>query len=311
VTSAADCVTARAAIASVPRLNRLDAATLDIERLGGLTNQVFRVQAGGEAYCLRVPGKGTAAYIDRSVEVVNARAAAAAGVGPELLHFGDDGIMVTRFLTGCVTMTPETLRTTPGAPARVARTFRQLHQCGQVFAFRFELFAMIDRYLAHIDKLGADLPEGYHETAACTRVVRGALAARPLPLAPCHCDPMCENLLDDGQRMWLIDWEYSGMNDPMWDLGDLSVEAGFGPEHDREMLEVYFDGPVRPADLGRMVIYKAMCDLLWTLWSLIQHANRNPADDFWSYAAMRFARCRALMATPAFTAHLAAIRGAE
>jgi thiamine kinase-like enzyme len=311
VTSAADRATALAAIATVPRLNRLDAATLDIVRLGGLTNLVFRVQDGAEAHCLRVPGKGTAAYINRSVEAVNARAAAAAKVSPEVLHFGNDGIMLTRFLTGCVTMTPETLRTTPGAPARVARAFRRLHRCGRVFAFRFELFAMIDGYLAHLDKLGASLPEGYHETVAGAQVVREALAARPLPLAPCHCDPLCENLLDDGRRMWLVDWEYSGMNDPMWDLGDLSVEAGFGPEHEREMLEAYFDGPARPADLGRMVIYKAMCDLLWTLWGLIQHANNNPVDDFWAYSVKRFARCRALMATPAFAAHVGAISGAE
>ena len=151
MTGAADRATALAAIATVPRLNRLDAATLDIVRLGGLTNLVFRVQDGAEAYCLRVPGKGTAAYINRGVEAVNARAAAAARVSPEVLHFGNDGIMVTRFLAGCVTMTPETLRTTPGAPARAARAFRRLHRCGRVFAFRFELFAMIDGYLAHLE----------------------------------------------------------------------------------------------------------------------------------------------------------------
>jgi thiamine kinase-like enzyme len=290
-------------------LSHCDAAALDIVRLGGLTNQVFLVRTDAGAFCLRVPGTGTDAYIDRSVEAVNARAAAAAGVGPEVLYFGDDGIMVTQFLAGCVTMTPETLRATPGAPARAARAFRQLHLSGQVFAFRFELFAMIDGYLAHLEKLGARLPDGYHETVAEARAVREALAAHPLPLAPCHCDPLSENLLDDGRRMWLVDWEYSGINDPMWDLGDLSVEAGFGPEHDRAMLEAYFEGPARPADHGRMVIYKAMCDLLWTLWGLIQHANRNPADDFWGYAVKRFARCRALMAAPDFAAHLAAIRG--
>lgn len=310
MTSAGDRATALAAIATVPRLQRLQPAALDIARLGGLTNQVFRVQDGAEAYCLRVPGEGTDAYIDRKVEAVNARAAAAAGVGPEVLYFGDDGIMVTRFLAGCATMTPATLCTTPGAPARAARAFRRLHQSGQVFAFRFELFAMIDSYLAHLDTLGAALPEGYRAAVARAQAVREALAARPLPLAPCHCDPLCENLLDDGQRMWLVDWEYSGMNDPMWDLGDLSVEAGFGPEHEQEMLEAYFDGPAVPADVGRMVIYKAMCDLLWTLWGLIQHANRNPADDFWTYAARRFARCRALMETRDFAAHLAAIRNA-
>ena len=308
MTTEGDLAIARAAIATVPMLSRLGADAIKVTRLGGLTNLVFRIESGAGSYCLRVPGRGTDAYIDRRVEANNARAAAAAGVSPEVLHFGDDGVMVTRFLGDCITMTPESMRTTPGVPARAAKSFRQLHGYQPGFAFRFELFSMIDDYLVLLDKLGATLPEGYHETVTEAQVVREALAAHPLPLAPCHCDPLCENLLDDGRRIWVIDWEYSGMNDPMWDLGDLSVEAGFEERHDREMMEAYFEGPARPAELGRMVIYKAMCDLLWTLWGLIQHANKNPVDDFWVYSLNRFDRCNRLMATPAFAVHLAAIR---
>ena len=97
------------------------------------------------------------------------------------------------------------------------------------------------------------------------------------------------------------------MNDPMWDLGDLSVEGGFSQDQDEAMLTAYFGGPARPADRGRMVIYKAMCDLLWTLWGLIQLANGNPADDLRAYAYNRFARCRWLMATPDFSRHVKAV----
>jgi thiamine kinase-like enzyme len=110
--------------------------------------------------------------------------------------------------------------------------------------------------------------------------------------------------------MWIVDWEYSGMNDPMWDLGDLSVEAAFDRAQEREMIEAYFGGAPSPAEMGRIVIYKAMCDLLWTLWGLIQHANKNPADDFWTYALNRFRRCKDLMADPAFAAHVEAVRRA-
>jgi thiamine kinase-like enzyme len=97
------------------------------------------------------------------------------------------------------------------------------------------------------------------------------------------------------------------MNDPMWDLGDLSVEGGFDVTQDEEMLQAYFGGKAAPQDHGRMVIYKAMCDLLWTLWGLIQHANANPIDDFRAYADGRFARCRKLMATPEFAEHMRAV----
>jgi thiamine kinase-like enzyme len=278
-----------------------------VVRLGGLTNRVYRVETTRGPVVLRLPGAGTEAYIDRRVEAVNARAAARAGVSPEVLHFGGDGVMLTAHVEGA-TMTPERFRTTPGAPSRAARALRQLHRSGEAFDFRFELFAMIDNYLGVLDGLGAELPAGYHDVVAEAEAVRAALDARPAALAPCHCDPLCENFIDTGTRMWVVDWEYSGMNDPLWDLGDLAVEAGFGPAEEREMLEAYFDGTPGPAEVGRVVIHKAMCDLLWTLWGLIQHAHGNPADDFWAYATGRFARCKALMAEPSFAGHLAAVR---
>ncbi len=98
------------------------------------------------------------------------------------------------------------------------------------------------------------------------------------------------------------------MNDPLWDLGDLSVEAGFDTAQDMEMLRAYFGAEPNAAQIGRMTIYKAMCDLLWTLWGLIQHANGNTAEDFWAYAVDRFERCKALMSAPEMPRHVAAVR---
>ena len=298
-----------AAIRGVPLFQGQDLADLDCERLGGLTNLVYRIAVGEEAYCLRIPGEGTGEYIDRKVEAHNARVAASAGVSPEVLHFGDEGVMVTRYLEGCATMTPESFPLTPGAPTRAAKAFKQMHECGLDFEFRFEVFSMIDDYLGILAKKDSvQLPEGYHQVVEQAAGIRAILDATAVPLAPCHCDPLCENFLDDGQRMWIVDWEYSGMNDPYWDLGDLSVEAGFGPEQDAEMMAAYCGGEVPPAIMGRMVIYKALCDLLWTLWGLIQHANENPVDDFWAYATNRFSRCKALMAMDDFARHLEAVR---
>ena len=226
----------------------------------------------------------------------------------EVLFFdAGDGLMLCRFLEGRLTMSPELFQMRPGAPARAARALRQMHRSGQSFEFRFELFSMIDDYLKLLAKLGAELPEGYYAVVEEAGKLRTALDSHPVSLAPCHCDPLSENFLDDGTRMWVVDWEYSGMNDPIWDLGDMSVEAGLDDTRDREMMEAYCEGPVPRALHGRMVIYKAMCDLLWTLWGLIQHANKNPVDDFWAYALRRFERCKALMATSDFARHLEAI----
>lgn len=297
-----DLSAARAALASIPALAG-DAGAL--QRLGGLTNLVYRT---GD-FCLRIPGKGTEEYINRTNEGVAAREAAKAGVSPELVHFDPaTGVMVTRFLDGAETMSPEKFKARAGSPARAGAAFRTLHGSGAVFPFRFELFAMIDDYLKILSTKDVALPVGYHDVVREAETVRAALAAHPLPLAPCHCDPLCENFLDTGGRMWIVDWEYSGMNDPMWDLGDLAVEGQFDGAQEEEMIGAYFGGEPGAAERGRIVIYKAMCDLLWTLWGLIQLANGNPADDFRAYADGRFARCKALMETEAFAAHVAAVR---
>ncbi len=300
---------ARAAIGSLEQFAGKDISKLDVQRLGGLTNLVFRVASDDEVHCLRLPGAGTEEYIDRAVEAHNARAAAAAGVSPEVLHADPDtGIMVSRFLDGAITMSPAEFRQRKGSPGRAAEAMRKLHTSGQTFKFRFELFAMIDDYLKILAGKTVDFPEGYHEVLKEAEIVRSAIDAHPADLAPCHCDPLCENFLDDGTRMWIVDWEYSGMNDPLWDLGDLSVEAGFDADQDREMMTAYFSGNPSAAQMGRMIIYKAMCDLLWTLWGLIQHANDNPVEDFWAYSTGRFERCRTLMAESEFKKHLEAIR---
>lgn len=291
----------RAIIAAVPVLAGYDGP---VERLGGLTNRVYRV---GDC-CLRIPGDGTEEYINRFHEAVAAREAARAGVSPEVLHIDPaTGVMVTRFIGGAQTMSPRGFRTRSGAPARAGQAFRKLHDSGAVFPFRFELFAMIDDYLRVLSTKDVALPAGYHDVVGeANQAVRAALSNHPLPLAPCHCDPLCENFLDTGERMWIVDWEYSGMNDPMWDLGDLSVEGEFDASQEEEMIRAYFGGDPRSAERGRIVIYKAMCDLLWTLWGLIQLANGNPADDFRAYADGRFARCRALMESADFSRHVAA-----
>jgi thiamine kinase-like enzyme len=271
---------------------------------------VFRIDSAGERYVLRIPGKGTEEYIDRKVEMHNARVAANSGVSAEVLYTNSNGILLMRHLDDCITMTPREFARREGSAARAGRALKQMHDWPETFEFRFELFAMIDDYLAILDERKAQLPPGYAEVVESAAPVRAALQSNPAALAPCHCDPLCENFLDNGERMWIVDWEYSGMNDPLWDLGDLSVEAGFTTAQDEEMMRAYCGREPMAAEVGRMVIYKAMCDLLWTLWGLIQYSDGNPAEDFWAYSIGRFERCKALMDRPEFNEHVGAVAAA-
>ncbi len=292
----------------IPLLVDADREAIPIERLGGLTNLVYRVGFDGRDYLLRIAGKGTEEYIDRANEHRDARAAARAGVSAEVLFFDEsDGLMLASWIDG-ETLNAERYRQ-PGRVERSADALRRLHSSGESFGKRFDVFEQIDEYLALVEKLDANVPDGYDEVRREAAGVRKVLEAQPAPLAPCHCDPLAENFIDDGSRVHIVDWEYAGNNDPMWDLGDLSVEAEFDGDQDERLLRGYFGGEVPADQRGRMVAYKMLCDLLWTLWGVVQHANGNQAEDFWSYSVNRFERCRRLLAEPHFAAAVAAIRG--
>jgi thiamine kinase-like enzyme len=297
----------RAAIDRVPELRgRVSSA----ERLGGLTNLNHLVTCGPDRYVLRIPGQGTSDYIDRRAEEVATRSAAAAGVNASVVFFDPaDGLMVTAFVPGARTMSAEGFRDDLGAVARAGVAFRRLHTTAASFPADFRLFPMIDEYLDLLRGRGARLPDGYDDAQRTAEGARRALESRPVALVPSHCDPLCENFLDDGSRMWLIDYEYAGNNDPMWDLADLSVEGGFDGEQTGVLMRAYLGGEPSPGQAGRVVLYQALCDLLWTLWGVIQHVDGNPAEDFWAYAVRRFERCRALMNEPDFAGHLAAVAG--
>ena len=306
-TTAGDIAEARAALGKIDFFRSERPGEPVVARLGGLTNLVFKVDCNGDSYVLRLPGKGTEEYIDRAMEAVAALEAARVGVSPEVIIADPkSGIMLSQYLKA-TTMSPKLFKTTPGAPSRAGEVFRKLHTSGAQFKFRFELFGMINEYLRVLGTKTVELPAGYHKVLKDAESVQRALLSRPTPLTACHCDSLSENFLDTGRRMWLVDWEYSGMNDPLWDLGDLCVEAGFSLKAEEEMIAAYFAGAPKPAERGRIVIYKAMCDLLWTLWGLIQHANKNPVDDFWVYSNRRFDRCKALMSDAGFAAHVGAV----
>ena len=287
---------------SLQRLAWLFRGPIAAQRLGGLTNLNYLVEGATGRFVVRIPGDGTAEYINRAHESVAARLAADVGVNVEVVFFdGADGLMVTRFADDSVTMSPARFAGLD-AVARAAQVLRKLHSANETFATDFALFPMIEEYKSLLDAKSATLPNGYEAVESAAHAAQVALEAYPAAFVPSHCDPLCENFLDTGERMFLIDYEYAANNDPMWDLGDLSVEGGFSAEQDDVLLRTYFSsvGEVPAIDRARIVLYKALCDLLWTLWAVVQHVNGNPVDDFWTYAVGRFDRCRSLMASVEF-----------
>ena len=231
-----------AALERVPLFRNVRQEDIKLELLGGaLTNVSYKVTTGGAAYVLRLAGEGTSDYIDRAAEKHNAQVAAEAGVNAEVVYFdAREGTMVTRFVEGVCMNAGDGFCRDSGAPVRAARALKRVHSLGRLFRSRFDVFAAIDGYLDLLRGWRTPVPEDYYEVGRRARAVRLALEASPAALVPCHNDPWPGNLLDADGRIYLIDWEYSGMNDPLWDLADLSVEAEVRararPHHDGGLL---------------------------------------------------------------------------
>lgn len=275
-----------------------------IEPLPGLTNRNYKLALDGEYFVLRLPGHGTERYLDRRREAHNVRIAAALGLAPEIIYFDPaDGIQLSRYIDG-VAPTHQQLQE-PAMLYAVAELLRGLHRSGQQFQGRMALFQQLDDYLGlgarYDDPLAAEL----RRQRGIAEPLRGLLEETREPLCPCHIDPTPANFLIAPQRssktrVYLLDWEYSAMCEPLWDLADLAAEAGFGIEQGQALLHCYY-GEVAPELSKRFKLYQALLDLLAAAWAMAQLADSNRNTDFRGYANERLVRASYSLANLANT----------
>jgi thiamine kinase-like enzyme len=280
--------------------------TVRAERIpAGLTNTNYRVEVGGTPYFVRIPGAATDLLaVDRGNELHNTRAAADAGVAPRVVHaIPEWDVFVLEWLQAG-TMSNAALAE-PGVPGRVAAVLRRLH-AGPRFRDQFDMFRLTERYLGLVDERDMAIPAGYREHLGQLPKIEAALARHPLPTVPCHNDLLAENYLDDGERLWLVDWEYSGNNDPTFELGNTAQELGYGGAQVAELCGAYF-GEASPALLARMRLQMIMSDVGWTLWAAIQARISTIDYDFTGWAEERWSRAAPALDGPDFEGWLAAV----
>jgi thiamine kinase-like enzyme len=268
----------------------------------GLTNANFRVEVGGVPCFVRIPGPTELLAVDRANELHNTRAAAAAGVGAPVIHHDPtSGALVLEWLPGR-TMSNEAFAE-PGMPVRIADALRRLHS-GPRFRDDFNMFRLVERYLDVVDGRAIPVPGGYRERLPRIPRIEAALAAHPLATVPCHNDLLAENYLDDGSRLWIVDYEYSGNNDPTFELGNTAQELGFDESRLVELGSAYFGTPVWAeraiALLARMRLQMIMSDVGWTLWAAIQARISSIDFDFWGWAVERWTRASFMLDGPDF-----------
>jgi thiamine kinase-like enzyme len=288
----------------LPRVEVWRGREVNVSELsGGLTNTNHLVEADGVRYVVRIPGASTELLaVDRTNERHNAAAASATGVSPRIVEVLEDlDVMVIEYIDG-TTMSAEALRTLEQV-RRIAASLRRLH-AGPRFLQDFDMFRLTDFYVGVCSKREIRIPDGFRAHLDDVARIERTLSRRPLPTVPCHNDLLAENYIDDGRQLWIVDFEYSGNNDPTFELGDTAQECAFDPDLRATLCEAYF-GEATPALVARMALQALMADVGWTLWAAIQAEISSIDFDFWGWAEERWARARDAFASRDFGTQIA------
>jgi thiamine kinase-like enzyme len=265
---------------------------------GGLTNQNFKVTTPDGVFVARVLSDGGELLgIDREHEYRNSVIAAAAGVGAPVIEFRpDDGVLVLGFLEGRTLTNTDVAE--PVTLARIARACATLHQAGR-FAGDFNMFDVQAGYYATATAAGMTIPAGYDDLRPAFWAAGRALAVRAEGTVPCNNDLLAANFIDDGERIWLIDYEYSGNNDPCFELGNIAGECGLDADALAALVTAYYGRP-RRSRIARAQLFTLVSRYGWTLWGAIQHATSRLDFDFWSWAMERFEAAAVGFTSPEF-----------
>ena len=291
----------------VAKLDDWKGKDISIQHLsGGLTNTNYKVTVDGTPFFIRVPGEGTELLaIDRNNEYHSAKVAAQAGVGPKVLyHLPEYNVMVLEFLNG-KTMSKDSLNES-GMPTRMAQSIKRLH-AGERLLLDFNMFRLTEYYLSLCKERNIKIPDGYFERMKIVDEIERAMSVKPLATVPCNNDLLAENYIDDGNQLWLIDYEYSGNNDPTFELGNTCQEMQFNDEQIAEVCAAYF-GAASADKIARMKLNMIMSDVGWGLWAAIQANISTIEFDFWGWAIERWGRAEEKMDSAEFSVWMKDVR---
>ncbi len=254
---------------------------------GGLTNRNFTFSHAGRTCVVRVPGERTELLgIDRANEAEAATRAASLGVGPPVVGLLEGvGTLVTELVAGVHHEGVEFEKRLPD----VVKLLQRFHRSGDL-AGAFPIHRVVEWHTRDAALHGVRPPQTVDRLLAVSARIEAAFAATPDSAVPCHNDLLPANVLFGPSRTWLLDYEYAGMNDRYFDLGNLAVNAALGPAADDTLLQLYF-GSVTDRSRARLVLMKIMSEFREGMWAVVQQAISTLDTDFVSYANERLDNC--------------------
>ena len=246
----------------------------NIQPFGGLTNINYRATIGGKDYVVRVPGKGTEGMINRTNEKENAEFGYDIGINVHQLYFNETtGVKITKLIENAETLSRQTAGEV-GNMKLVADVFKKLHQSEHKLKNCFNVFDEIILYEKLINEKNGHYLDGYQDVRQDLFTLKDYYEAMQIEITPCHIDPVAGNLVKNGHnKMYLIDWEYSGMSDPLWDVGAYIAECGLSPEEADVFLMFYFEREPTIEERKRILLNNIFQDFLWSIWSLVKEVE--------------------------------------
>ncbi len=277
---------------------------------GGITNRNFRVTFGGTDYVLRLPGKRTDLLgIDRDAERIATKTGAKLGFAPRVVTLLDDPpCLVTTFVPG---ESAEAAQLRSGDTIdKVAADLRALHESGTELPTTFDPFRLVEEYAATARKRGAEVPEGYDEALEAAKAIERALKDQPgHDPVPAHNDLLPANFLRDGSSIQLIDWEYAGMGDRWFDLGNFAANNELDDADEARFLEAYFGEPPDDRALATLKLFRFVSDFREGMWGAVQSVLSDVEFDFREYAERHFKRLESIRTDPRFADWIERVRG--
>jgi thiamine kinase-like enzyme len=291
-----------------PQLGEPEGQSRPLE--GGITNRNYLVTLGGKAYVVRVPGKDTDLLgIDREAERQANESAAQLGIAPPVAAMlTDPPALVTEFVEG-EGMSEKDLQD-PATVARIAPELRRMHDSGTTLPTEFDTPRIAEDYAGIARERGVEIPPAYEEASRFAAAIKAAASGPEHDPVPCHNDLLAANFLDDGKRIWIFDWEYAGMGDRYFDLGNYSVNNGLEESGQGVLLEWYFDEPADARRKATLNLFRFMSDFREAMWGVVQQGVSDLDFDFPGYAKKHFDRMLKTAADPKFDGWLREARGA-
>lgn len=265
-----------------------DVSKAEIIQIGGMSNKNFLVHLNGRSYVLRVPGNGSEGMVNRSYEEFNSLEGSRMGINPPVRYFNaKTGIKLVDYVEKAETLNSATIQRHENMK-RIAMIYQNLHHSHIRMKNEFNVFREIEKYDTLMEKAGASMYEGWEKTREQINALEPLLNQLGVDLQPCHNDAVPENFLQSPNgTIYLIDWEYAGMNDPMADFAALFLESEFTPENQDFMLNLYFNGIIPEVAYKKILCYQILWDYLWAQWTVIKEAK---GDDFGTYGKDRYQR---------------------